>query len=214
MMYRSRIAIRASLALTAALGLVSSARGQTKEPTYWDDIRPLFRKHCTVCHSARNLKNTEVSGGLALDSPEAIKKGSSRPVLEVGKSADSILVHLLVTTDAKKRMPLDAAPLPAADIALIRRWIDTGAKEGTRPADVEPVITKSSGPRRRLDVLLSTAAVPPAGMFGKTAPASDRAGLPSRRKAPGDRLLRSGHHLGSGEGRADQGPHQRPGRRQ
>ena len=46
------------------------------EPTYWQDVRPVLRKHCTVCHSKRNLDEVEVSGGLALDSYEAILKGA------------------------------------------------------------------------------------------------------------------------------------------
>ena len=37
------------------------------EPTYWQDIRPVLRKNCTVCHNAKNLKEFDVSGGLALD---------------------------------------------------------------------------------------------------------------------------------------------------
>lgn len=159
------------LFLLCALGVFvvnSSAPAQTKEPTYWQDIRPLFRKHCTVCHSARNLKNVEVSGGLALDSLEAIMKGSNRPVIEVGKSEGSVLVQLVVTSDPKKRMPLDAAPLSAQQVTLLRRWIDTGAKQGTKPDDVESIITKTTAPRRKLDVALPTTTVPPAGVFGKT----------------------------------------------
>src|SRR5262245_39122585 len=102
----------------------SVAGGQPMEPTYWQDVRPVFRKHCTVCHSAKHLKEVDVSGGLALDSYEAVRKGSQRPVIQPGKSGDSLLVHLIVTSDAKKRMPLDAAPLSGEQIALIKRWID------------------------------------------------------------------------------------------
>src|SRR5438046_1949283 len=98
-----------------------------RQPTYWQDIRPLFRKHCTACHSAKNVKEVDVSGGLALDSYEAVRKGTKHPVLQPGKSDDSVLIHLLITKDVKKRMPLDAAPLPAESIALVRKWIDTGA---------------------------------------------------------------------------------------
>jgi uncharacterized membrane protein len=64
----------------------AAARGQGQAPTYWKDIRPIFRKHCTVCHSAKNIKETDVSGGLALDSYEAARKGSTRPIFCRGKA--------------------------------------------------------------------------------------------------------------------------------
>ena len=48
-------------------------------------------------------------------------------------------------------MPLGAEPLPADKIALVRRWIDMGAKEGVRPADI-PTVVSNKRPRRKLDV--------------------------------------------------------------
>jgi WD40 repeat protein len=141
------------------------------QPTYWQDVRPVFRKYCTVCHSARTVKELDVSGGLALDTYEAVRKGSRRPVIQPGKSEDSLLVRLVSTADTKERMPLAAEPLPAEKIVLLRRWIDAGAKEGARPDDMPAVaVTTRPGPRRRLDVTLTTTAVPPAGVLGKAPP--------------------------------------------
>src|SRR5712664_879747 len=57
-----------------------SAFAQT-DLTYWQDIRPIFRKHCTACHSTKNLREVDVSGGLALDTFAAAKKGSKRVVI-------------------------------------------------------------------------------------------------------------------------------------
>ena len=37
------------------------------DPTYWQDVRPILRKHCVVCHSERKLSEVDVSAGLALD---------------------------------------------------------------------------------------------------------------------------------------------------
>lgn len=142
-----------------------------QDPTYWQDIRPIFRKHCTVCHSARNLKELDVSGGLAIDTFDAVKKGSARAVLKPGDSKGSPLHQLLVIPDAKRRMPLDAPPLPEADIALIKKWIDAGAKEGKDPGtSVDPLPIKKSAKLRKLDVVLPTAAVPPATLLPKAKP--------------------------------------------
>jgi WD40 repeat protein len=148
-----------------------SARGA--DPTYWQDVRPALRRHCTVCHSKRNLQEVEISGGLALDTYDSLLKGTKRPLLVPGKSAESLLVQLIVTEDTEKRMPLGGKPLPEETIGLLRRWIDTGAKEGTKPAADAAVVTTAPPPRRRkLDVILSTAAVPPQGALspGKPAP--------------------------------------------
>jgi WD40 repeat protein len=161
---------RALTAVLLALFFMSNACAQaaTKEPTYWQDIRPIFRKHCTVCHSSRYLTKPDVSGGLALDTYTVALKGSTHPVITAGKSADSVLVQLITTADIKKRMPLDGDPLPKEAIDLIRRWIDTGAREGIKDDAVESTVsTAPKMPVRKRDVLLPTNATPPPGYFGK-----------------------------------------------
>jgi WD40 repeat protein len=127
-----------------------------QEPTYWKDIRPLLRRHCTSCHSAKHLKEIDVSGGLALDSYEAILKAPTKQTVRVGKSADSLLLHLLLTPDENKRMPLGGTPLSEAKIRLVRQWIDGGAKEGVREVAAESVSVVKTGPVRKLPVLIRT----------------------------------------------------------
>jgi WD40 repeat protein len=141
--------------------------GPTGNPTYWKDVRPILRKNCTVCHSARNLKEIDISGGLALDSYEAVLRGGKRPVLVLGKSDASQLIRLITTTDDEKRMPLGATPLPPESIALVRRWIDKGVIEGA-PSSVDPIPAAVSISRRRhkVDVFLPTDAVVPKGSAG------------------------------------------------
>src|SRR5262249_44569249 len=163
-----RFPLRLAVALMG-LAAGSPVTAGAPAPTYWKDIRPIFRKHCTACHSARNVKEVDVSGGLALDSYEAARKGTTRPVIEPGKSAESRLVRLLVTRNVSRRMPLDAPPLPEETIALVRRWIDTGAKEGQKPAAEPERAVSTPGPRRNLDVRLPRRAVPPRGSRGKGA---------------------------------------------
>ena len=50
----------------AALFLLAVPAAPAAEPTYWQDVRPALRKHCTVCHSVKNLSEVDLSGGLAL----------------------------------------------------------------------------------------------------------------------------------------------------
>ncbi len=148
---------------------INTSMAFAQDLTYWQDIRPLFRKHCTVCHSQKYLKKPDVSGGLALDLFDSVKKGSHRTVLTPGQSAKSLLVEYLVTTDVAKRMPLDSDPLPKEAIDKIRRWIDTGAKEGVAPkGDGETSTVVKSAATRKLDVVLPLALTAPAGAFGKS----------------------------------------------
>jgi WD40 repeat protein/mono/diheme cytochrome c family protein len=144
-----------------------SAASFAADPTYWQDVRPILRKHCTVCHSERRIAEVDVSAGLALDKPESIKKGGKGgkvPVLVSGKPDESLMVTLLTSKDKKRAMPLDADPLSDADIATIRKWVAAGAPEGNKPKDDDTTvgINPTARPVRKLDVIFSTKAALPA----------------------------------------------------
>src|SRR5436309_14349135 len=98
-----------SLCSLCLCGSFSSAA----EPTYWQDVRPLLRKHCTVCHSVRTIKEVEVSAGLALDSYAAVTKAPKKPIVVPGKAAESESIKRFHVSDTAKRMPLDPEPLSA-----------------------------------------------------------------------------------------------------
>src|SRR5438067_519951 len=106
---------------------VAIAPSAAAEPTYWQDVRPSLRKNCTVCHNPLQLKEPDISGGLRLDTYEAVLrwKEKDRPLVQPGKSAASRVYQVVVTADTEKRMPLGAKPLPPEAIAVLRRWIDS-----------------------------------------------------------------------------------------
>jgi hypothetical protein len=150
--------------LTLGVLCVLGGESLAADPTYWADVRPILRKHCTVCHSERKLSEPELSAGLALDKPENILKGSkANKVLVPGKPDDSLIVALLTSKDKKRAMPLDADPIPEADIATIRKWVALGAPEGTRPKEDEAatLTTTTTRPARKLNVSFPTKAVLP-----------------------------------------------------
>ncbi len=123
-------------------------------PTYWQDVRPIMRKHCTVCHSEKNIKEVDVSAGLALDTLEAIKKGGPAPVL--GKKSDeSLLITILRHPKPARRMPLDAPPLPDATVEILKNWIDAGLPEGTKPTETD-TNTGPITPKKRRDIVIAT----------------------------------------------------------
>ncbi|HEV3143216.1 MAG TPA: hypothetical protein VGZ47_04955, partial [Gemmataceae bacterium] len=77
--YSSVAMLRVFLAFFASFVVISSF-ASAADPTYWQDVRPVFRKHCIVCHSTRNLPEPEVSAGLALDNYGGVQKGAKRPI--------------------------------------------------------------------------------------------------------------------------------------
>ncbi len=135
------------------------------DPTYWQDVRPILRKHCVVCHSERRLAEPDLSAGLALDRPENIKAGGKNgkvTVLVAGKPDESLLVTLLTSKDKKRAMPLDADPLTADEIATIRKWVAAGAPVGTKPKDDDAgTVAGPTRPVRKLDVTFGTKATLP-----------------------------------------------------
>ncbi len=148
----------------ASLGLVSMliavcakpSRVTAAEPTYWQDIRPLMRKHCTVCHSQKTLSEPDVSAGLALDTYEAILKGHKDPVVKKGKGDESLFISILRHPKPTRRMPLDAEPLPDETVAILKRWVDAGVPEGVKPKETDTEVVTAPGKTRKLDVALAT----------------------------------------------------------
>ncbi len=158
-----------------SLWFAPQSRAVAEELTYWKDIQPILRKNCTVCHNAKNLKEFDVSGGLALDSYEGVLKGKQGRVIHAMNSEKSLLVKMITATDESKRMPRDAPPLTPETITLIRSWIDSGAKQGTAiagPATPSAGVEGSTpaARTRKLDVVLNTNAIPPKGLLGAANP--------------------------------------------
>ncbi len=101
-----------------------------KGVTYAGDIKVILDKSCTKCHGAEKQK-----GKLRLDSlADTLKGGEDGKVLEPGKSAESMLVAYIARLgDEDDWMPpkdnkANIPALTAAQIGLVRAWIDQGAK--------------------------------------------------------------------------------------
>ena len=140
--------------------LTSTARGEDS-PTYEREVKPLLAKRCTVCHNAAKVDQADISGGLALDSFEAVLKGTAEhPVIVAGKADASELFKRLIDTDEDQRMPLSDKPLAEAERNLLRRWIDSGAARGEIPsasAEVKAVTRSKRPPVHTLDVVIPVA---------------------------------------------------------
>jgi WD40 repeat protein len=157
---------RIPLLVTLLAVCLCDSSAPAADPTYWQDVRPALRKNCTVCHSVRNLKEVEISGGFTLDSYDAVVKGTKKTLIHPGKSDQSLLIQVVTTADTEKRMPPGTDAIPAETVALLRRWIDSGAKEGQKPDTDTTTIVATPSRGRKLEVTLPTTATPPPGTFG------------------------------------------------
>jgi mono/diheme cytochrome c family protein len=103
---------------------------QKQGVTYANDIKPIFDRSCVKCHGPEKPK-----AKLRLDSLQGALKGSAEgKVIVPGDSAASVLVHNVARLgDEDHWMPppdnkAGIPPLTRDEIALIRAWIDQGAK--------------------------------------------------------------------------------------
>ena len=108
-----------------ALALTANARaGDAKPVSFRSEIAPLLQRRCAACHNEDSAK-----GGYRLDAFARLTHAGDSDLapLTAGKPSDSELYRLLVEADANDRMPQKADALPAAEIALVERWIHEGA---------------------------------------------------------------------------------------
>ncbi len=118
----------------AALAWIGVAAAS--EVDFARDVKPLFERHCVECHGAAKSK-----ADLRLDLRERAFAGSyggTEKVIVPGKAAESSLYTRLLVDDEDERMPHKAEPLAAAEIDLIRRWIEGGAPWPEELAGVDP----------------------------------------------------------------------------
>ncbi|MFO1461752.1 MAG: DUF1553 domain-containing protein [Verrucomicrobiota bacterium] len=88
------------------------------------EIRPLLEARCVSCHGPERQK-----GGLRLDDPRAAKAGGDTraPDIRPGDSVGSPLIQLVAGQVPDLVMPQKGERLTAAEIGLLRAWIDQGA---------------------------------------------------------------------------------------
>ena len=114
------------LALLTCLapGLFAEEAPSRSPVSFSRDVAPILAKQCQTCHGPDKSK-----GKFRLDTfGRLTKPGKSKkaPIVS-GKPDQSELFRLITSHDDDERMPQDAEPLPAAQIATVRAWIEQGA---------------------------------------------------------------------------------------
>ena len=122
---------RTLLCLTACFVSAVAIAEDPAPPDYSKQIAPLFRKHCTACHNGDDRE-----GKLSLESFADLSKGGVHgPSVQPGDLKSSRL-FLMVSGPKPKMPPEGSDPLNADEVALMKTWIETGARG---PAGDEPI---------------------------------------------------------------------------
>jgi cytochrome c553 len=93
--------------------------------SYGRQIAPLFALYCAGCHGLSNP-----SSGLRVTQFAALRAGGDMgdDIVPEHPEASALMDFIEGKRGPRERMPQNSAPLSAAQIALIRRWISEGAK--------------------------------------------------------------------------------------
>src|SRR5262249_26034802 len=131
---------------------------RTEPVSYEKDIEPILINKCAFCHSG-NVKESKFD----LGTYEGLMKGGKRGKgIVPGKSAESLLVALAGKTERPTMPPKTEEPLTPEELALIKLWIDQGAKPpsgqrerpkaivGLPPANVHPVHALAISPDKSM----------------------------------------------------------------
>jgi hypothetical protein len=120
-MFRAGLGCGALLVFLSTISLADDLPPAAKTKIdYTRDIEPLLSRRCYMCHGPQQQMS-----GLRLDRKEAALK-----VIQPGNSGSSRLIRMVAGVE-KMVMPPMGARLTAAEVGLLRAWIDQGVAWST-----------------------------------------------------------------------------------
>lgn len=130
-----------SVALLTLMGFVFWP-SQSDHIDFNTQIRPILNNNCLSCHGG-----VKKNGGFSmLFREEAMQPAKSGEYAIVPFHPEkSELIKRIVHHDPEERMPVEADPLPEADIQLLTKWIEQGAEWDTHWAYI-PVDSSITAP--------------------------------------------------------------------
>jgi hypothetical protein len=128
---------KALVAVVALLGTAVRlpAAGAAKPVDYSREVQPILTAHCYACHGPDEGKR---KAKLRLD----VREVALRKAIKPGDATHSSLLQRITSDDADEVMPPPASKkerLGAAQIDVLRRWIDEGAKFDLHWSYIKPV---------------------------------------------------------------------------
>lgn len=112
----------ASLCAQSSSRKAPPQKPKTATVNYFRDIEPILTANCVACHQA-----AMAAGGLRVDAPENVLQGGASGPSVIPRNAQRSLLYTRLTDTTAKRMP-PAGTLSEEQLALIRAWINLGAK--------------------------------------------------------------------------------------
>ena len=116
------------LLLVAGIGWAADAGPLPEVVEFNRDIRPVLSENCFFCHGPDKNKR---KADLRLDTADGLVGKEGKPGTAVpGKPAESELFRRITSNDPEMKMPPhdSGKTLTAREIALLKKWIEQGAK--------------------------------------------------------------------------------------
>ncbi len=126
--------------VTLLLSLMFGACTAAQAVDFPADVKPIFQTHCYKCHGPGKDK-----GGFSLASrARAMEGGEEGLAIVPGKSTASPLIQRITSSIEDKMMPPEGERLSAAQIGVIRAWIDQGAAWPVSADERDPRFAKAA----------------------------------------------------------------------
>ncbi len=141
--WRIDVVVRIALGLVAGIASGVGARADDS-PTFNRDIRPILSGNCFHCHGADEQHR---EADLRLDDRDAaIADRGGYAAISIGDASASEIIRRIESDDPDLRMPppKGGKQITPAQVAVLKRWIDGGAKYQTHWAFTPPIATKLS----------------------------------------------------------------------
>lgn len=101
---------------------------------YHTDIAPLLRDYCAGCHNAGDYE-----GDFSVETFAALKAGGAtkeKKILVPGKPDESYLLQTILKAAKPGMPPKKEAQPSAAEVALLKRWVEEGAQGPAKEHDI------------------------------------------------------------------------------
>src|SRR5947209_1831551 len=96
-----------------------------------ESARKILSTRCASCHGEAKMSDLDVR------QPATLLRGGKRgPAVVPDHAADSLL-YKAVKRDGELKMPPGKTPLPAAEVEILRAWIDSCAKWDAKAKPIE-----------------------------------------------------------------------------
>jgi len=116
--------LSASTVVLLAADDAKPAGNKPAEINYDEHIRPIFRENCAFCHN-----QDDKEAGLAVDNYVGTMEGGSSGKVVVAGDVDGSRLWKLINHTEEPFMAPDEDKLPAAQLDLIKKWLEGGALE-------------------------------------------------------------------------------------